>query len=92
AATGFNFTPESLAKLGTKITHLARNYNIRNGRKHTDDVLPARFYDEESISGLMAGKKIDREFFKSIIQEYYRLRGWNNEGIPTNETLQKYEI
>ncbi len=92
AATGFNFTSESLAKLGTKITHLARNYNIRNGRKHTDDTLPPRFYNEESISGLMAGKKIDREFFKSIIQEYYKLRGWNNEGIPTTETLQKYGI
>jgi len=82
AATGFDYSPEDLMKLGAKITHLARRYNIRNGRKHSDDTLPGRFYNEESISGLMAGKKIDREFFKSVIQKYYALRGWNEKGIP----------
>ena len=92
AATGFDFSQEDLMKLGTKITHLARRYNIRNGRKHTDDTLPRRFFDEKSISGLMAGKKIDREFFKSVIQKYYSLRGWNEKGIPTDETLKKYGL
>ena len=92
AATGFDYSSEDLMKLGAKITHLARRYNIRNGRKHSDDTLPDRFFNEKSISGLMAGKKIDREFFKSIIQKYYALRGWNEHGIPSNETLEKYGL
>ena len=92
AATGFDYSSEDLMKLGAKITHLARRYNIRNGRKYTDDTLPGRFFNEKSISGLMAGKKIDREFFKSVIQKYYSLRGWSEQGIPTDETLKKYEL
>ncbi|MBI9037907.1 MAG: aldehyde ferredoxin oxidoreductase family protein [Bacteroidales bacterium] len=82
AATGFNFSAESLAQVGTNITNLARKYNLRNGRKASDDTLPGRFFDEESLSGFMRGKKIDRKFFKSIVKEYYDIRGWNENGEP----------
>ena len=37
-------------------------------------------------------KKIDREFFKNVIQKYYALRGWNEKGIPTDETIKKYGL
>jgi aldehyde:ferredoxin oxidoreductase len=92
AITGFNHTPESLIETGTRITHLARRYNLRNGRKHTDDILPERFFKEESLSGFMRGKKLDKDFFKSLIQEYYALRGWNKKGEPVKETLDKYGL
>ena len=92
AITGFNHTPESLIEIGARITHLARRYNLRNGRKHTDDILPERFFKEESLSGFMRGKKLDKDFFKSLIQEYYALRGWNEKGELTKETLDKYGL
>ncbi len=82
AATGLNFSAESLAQVGTNITNLSRKYNFRNGRKASDDTLPGRFFDEESLSGFMRGKKIDREFFKSIVKKYYDIRGWNENGEP----------
>ena len=40
----------------------------------------------------MKGKKISREFFESQIQEYFRLRGWDEEGRPTAETLERLGI
>ena len=82
AATGFNFSAESLSQVGANITNLARKYNLRNGRKASDDTLPGRFFDEKSLSGFMRGKKIDREFFKSIVKKYYDIRGWNEDGEP----------
>jgi aldehyde:ferredoxin oxidoreductase len=82
AATGFNFSAESLSQVGANITNLARKYNLRNGRKASDDTLPGRFFDEKSLSGFMRGKKIDREFFKSIVKKYYNIRGWNEDGEP----------
>ena len=82
AASGLNFSAKSLAQVGTNITNLARKYNLRNGRKASDDTLPGRFFDEESLSGFMRGKKIDREFFKSVIKKYYDIRGWNENGEP----------
>jgi len=82
AASGLNFSAKSLAQVGTNITNLARKYNLRNGRKASDDTLPGRFFDEESLSGFMRGKKIDREFFKSVVKKYYDIRGWNENGEP----------
>jgi len=77
ALTGFEYTSDSLLDLGTRITHLARRYNLRNGRKPSDDILPERFFKEKSLSGFMRGKILDKKYFKSIIQKYYELRGWN---------------
>jgi len=92
AATGFNHTEESLMKTGARITNLARRYNLRNGRKYTDDILPERFFKETSLAGFMKGKKLDKDFFKSIVQKYYKIRGWNNNGEPTKDVLLKYEL
>ncbi len=82
AATGLAFDGESLLKAGAEITNLARKYNLRNGRTTNDDTLAERFFKEESLAGFMRGKKIDREFFRSLVEEYYNLRGWSKDGIP----------
>lgn len=81
-ATGSNHTGKTLLATGTRITHLARRYNLRNGRKHTDDTLPGRFFNETSLSGFMEGKKLSREYFQSFIDDYYKMRGWNEKGEP----------
>ncbi|MBL7104948.1 MAG: aldehyde ferredoxin oxidoreductase family protein [Bacteroidales bacterium] len=83
AATGSNHTEKSLMEVGTRLTNLARKYNLRNGRSYKDDTLPGRFFNEESLSGFMRGKKLDRGYFSSIVQKYYKLRGWNEKGEPT---------
>lgn len=92
AATGFKHDEKSLLKIGTALTHLARNYNARNGRNNTDDTIPDRFFEEKSLSGFMRGQKIDREFFKSLVSEYYKLRGWDEKGTPGDKVLKKYEL
>ncbi len=92
AATGIEHTPETLMEVGARITNLARRYNLRNGRKAFDDILPDRFFNEESLSGFMRGKKMDKDFFRSLILKYYSLRGWNRDGEPTEETLNRYGL
>ncbi len=92
AITGFNHSEQSLREAGTRITHLARRYNLNNGRRSSDDILPARFFDELSLSGFMRGRKLDRDFFKSIVKSYYILRGWTENGEPTPEILKKFDL
>jgi len=82
AATGSNHTEKSLMEVGANLTNLARKYNLRNGRTSKDDTLPGRFFNEESLAGFMRGKKLDRDYFNSIVQKYYELRGWNEIGEP----------
>lgn len=87
AATGSNHTAKSLLATGTRITHLARRYNIRNGRTNQDDTLPGRFFNETTLSGFMEGKKLDKNYFNSFIQEYYKLRKWSEKGEVTTEAF-----
>lgn len=92
ASTGIDHSADSMRKAGARISHLARRYNLRNGRRAKDDILPDRFFKEESLSGFMRGKVLDRKFFRSLVQEYYSLRGWTAEGEPTRETLHEYGL
>ena len=92
ASTGIEYTEEELLLVGERIQTLSRAYTMHTGRKHEDDVLPPRFYEEESFAGLMEGKKISREMFEKQVQEIFRLRGWDREGRPTKETLERLGI
>jgi len=82
AGAGSNHTGDTLQQIGSKLTNLARKYNLRNGRTYLDDTIPERFFEEVNLGGFMKGQKLDRVLYKSLISEYYRLRGWNKEGIP----------
>lgn len=92
ASTGFDHTSESLMQIGARLTHLARRYNLRNGRTHKDDILPERFFKDVSCAGFMRGKVLDREFFKSLVRQYYAIRGWNEKGEPGEKVLKDYDL
>jgi aldehyde:ferredoxin oxidoreductase len=92
AATGLDYSGKDLLGLGTKLTHLARRYNMRNGRKHTDDILPGRFFNEKSLSGFMRDRVLDKDFFNDIIRKYYKIRGWTDTGTPPNDVLREYNL
>jgi len=59
-----------------------------------DDWLPDRYFDEPTKLGLPVarGKSIDREKFKSMIAEYYRLHEWDENGVPTAALLERLRI
>jgi aldehyde:ferredoxin oxidoreductase len=93
AATGMATTKESLQELGQRISALARLYNLRTGRTHADDLaIPGRFVCEESVSGLMKGRKVPLSQFEAHVAEIFDARGWDAEGRPTTETLEKLGI
>lgn len=92
AATGFSHTEKTLLRTGTALTHLARRYNVNNGRTHENDILPERFFKETSLSGFMRGQVLDKSFFRSLIRKYYRHRGWNEQGIPPPKLLRSFGL
>ncbi|MEM3619349.1 MAG: aldehyde ferredoxin oxidoreductase C-terminal domain-containing protein, partial [Candidatus Korarchaeum sp.] len=48
-----------------------------------------RFFDEPHTRGPTAGIKLDREGYEGVLDEYYSLRGWDREGRPVKETLER---
>jgi len=89
AATGLETTPEDLMLRGQRIHNLARWFNIINCRTRADDTVPPRFFEEEMESGLLKGKKMGRELFEKLKDEYYQKRGWDDNGVPTREKLEE---
>jgi aldehyde:ferredoxin oxidoreductase len=78
ATTGLKYSKEELAVKANHITTQARLFNIREGITYKDDKLPKRFHEPLTDSG----KVIKEEELNTMVQEYYKLRGWNELGIP----------
>jgi len=89
--TGLQFTPEEIWDIADRAYTIERLFNIREGLTRDDDWLVDRYFDEPTPLGLpiARGKSIDRKKFKQMIDEYYELHGWDENGVPRPETLQK---
>ncbi|MCS7121897.1 MAG: aldehyde ferredoxin oxidoreductase family protein [Archaeoglobaceae archaeon] len=85
AITDFNFTMDEFLKAGERIMNLKRMINVKRGISSKDDKLP-RIIVDALKAGPTAGKtpKIDE-----MLIEYYKLRGWNEKGIPKEDKLKE---
>jgi aldehyde:ferredoxin oxidoreductase len=89
--TGLEFTPEEIWDIADRAYTVERLFNIREGLTREHDWLVDPYFDEPTPIGLpvVRGKCLDREKFKQMIDEYYELHGWNEDGVPCPETLEK---
>ena len=92
AATGMKLTPTEFLEIGERIWNLTRMFNIREGLKIEDETLPDRVFEDPISKGVAAGQKLKREEVKSMLREYYELRGWNETGVPTARKLKKLKL
>ena len=90
--TGNNYSGEDLNNRAEIIETLIRLINIREGFTTEDDMLPKRTLEESLPEGPAAGKIVGKDNFLKMRTEYYLRRGWDKEGIPTQETIVKYDI
>lgn len=90
--TGWPYTGRTLIERTEIIETLIRQINIRHGFSAKDDFLPKRILEESHTDGPAKGQRIGTENFLKMREEYYLLRGWDREGVPTQETIAKYEL
>ncbi len=84
--TGMDFSESEATRIAQRIGHLVRAYNAREGIRRQDDDMPDSFY-EKSLEP--PHRHIDRTLFNKWLDRYYELKGWDEDGIPTRETLQR---
>lgn len=84
AVCGTSLTGADFVTAGERIWNLERVFNQRAGIGPDQDTLPARLLKDPLPEGPSAGwtHKLDQ-----LLPEYYRLRGWSANGIPTRERL-----
>lgn len=91
AVTGWDFTEGDMQTLSDRVASLIRVYNLREGATRADDTLAPRSFQVET-TGPAVGKALTREMLDTMLDEYYALRGWDKEGIPTTQTLEKLDL
>lgn len=89
--TGRKKSWQDILNISEKVWHLTRAISAREieGFGRSFDYPPPRFYEEPIPSGPNKGYFITREQLDILLDEYYRDRGWNENGIPTPETLKR---
>jgi aldehyde:ferredoxin oxidoreductase len=53
------------------------------------DIPPARVYEEKLVGGSTDGALLEREKIEAMLDDYYNLRGWTKDGIPTQAKLRE---
>jgi aldehyde:ferredoxin oxidoreductase len=93
---------EELREASERVANLQRAILIREGRQPEADLPPAYNFSEPvggsgyhrtAVPGPgdepvdMTGNVLDRGKYDSMLREYYRLRGWDDKGVPEPATL-----
>jgi aldehyde:ferredoxin oxidoreductase len=87
AVTGWAVDLPELERIGERIVNLERLFNVREGVRRRDDVLPWRVMHEPIPDGPSAGMHCPPEELQAMLDAYYALRGWDADGVPTRERL-----
>ncbi|WP_028575537.1 aldehyde ferredoxin oxidoreductase family protein [Desulfonatronovibrio hydrogenovorans] len=89
AAAGTDVDGSFFNHLGERIWNTTRLFNIREGMDTSDEKLPRRFVEEPLKSGPYKGHRISQKDMKYLIQDYYKIRGWDEKGLPARDILEK---
>ena len=88
AITGWDYSIEDLMDAGERIFIVQRLINIRDGYNAGTDTLPKKMF-QAAKEGFRAGKVPP---FKELMEDYYNLRGWDENGEPSQETLDRLGV
>ncbi|SHJ67758.1 aldehyde:ferredoxin oxidoreductase [Dethiosulfatibacter aminovorans DSM 17477] len=85
AVCGSNLTGADLLEAGDRIWNLERMFNLEAGISPAEDTLPKRLLTEPIAEGPSKGH-VHR--LSEMLPKYYKERGWDKNGIPTQEKLE----
>ncbi len=86
AAVGRTYTEDDFKRVGERVWNLERLFNVKAGFSRKDDTLPPRFLQEPLKEGNSRGRVVELD---KMLPEYYKIRGWDEEGRPTAEKLKE---
>ena len=87
--TGIETSPEEMRLKGERINNLARVINVREGLGRKDDTLPWKVMNAPiPDEGPSKGAYVTQQELDLMLDDYYEVRGWTRDGIPTPEKLK----
>lgn len=82
--TGVNYTPEEAMQAAERVYTLERLFLIAAGSGPEQDTLSPRMLNEPLTAGPATGRVVD---LHKMLPDYYQVRGWGTNGIPSAEKL-----
>lgn len=94
AATGWERTEEELVTIADRILNLEKAFNVLHAHlSRKDDYPPERFFAEPIKSGQFKGFALSKEKYDEMLDEYYKLHGWDvATGLPTEKCLKALDL
>lgn len=86
AACEGDWSVERCLEVGERIWNMERDFNLAAGLTGKDDTLPKRLLKDVAKTGPAKGKANDLHL---MLPEYYEVRGWSPDGVPTAETRSR---
>jgi aldehyde:ferredoxin oxidoreductase len=81
AATGLELDEDGVRRIVRRSRNMHRAFNIRRGLQRKDEKPPDDHW-----------KRRYPEHEKLLLDAYYKFKGWNDQGIPTRETLTSLDL
>ncbi len=85
--TGEAYNLGRLTESGERNINMEKLFNMREGFSAKDDTLPYRMLNEPSFPGETKGVPLSE-----MLPSYYKIRGWTDDGNPTEKTLDRLQI
>jgi aldehyde:ferredoxin oxidoreductase len=85
--TGFNYSTQEVVETSERIVTLTRLINSRMGVDSSSDKLPKRWFEPVRFGD--KEYRLSREEFENALKTYYSERGWDEKGIPRQDTLKR---
>lgn len=87
--TGVGVDERDLRLVGERIYSLTRSFNVRQGLRRRDDMIPERWIKDPLATGVSQGKVVPEAEFNQMLDRYYELRGWDEDGVPKPEKFRE---
>ncbi len=81
SGAGIEMDEDKMTQAAKRYRTLVRAINIRRGMRREDEKPPENHW-----------KKRFPELEKDLLDTYYKFKGWNEEGIPTKESLEELSL
>ena len=88
-ATGKNYNLDNLFAAAEKVHLLERAFEVQRGVRRENDTLPKRMFETSVPGGPFKGQRLNKAKFDKMVSDYYAVCGWDEDGVPKQETFKK---
>ncbi len=84
-----NLSGEDMYKTGERIYNLERLFNLGQKPDLDEELhVPEQFKTPTKVEGLN-GENLTEEQIRKMLTDYYKARGWDEKGVPTDKKLKE---